>query len=270
MDMSMFFKIARSWRTLPLTVAIVLLSCGAALGESKSAESAGPWRWYDPRRYVERVREAADGVRRVEIVEMLSALAHGQPPDAGKGWFHDGQSRYGWQWLAERYDANDDGEITPDEFPPEAADLLATLDRDGDGKIKAGDLDWSSKSPYVQQMTQTRRLFGPIDRDRNGHVTKEEWSDFFDRAALDAASITPADLQAALFPPPAPGSDDDPSPLGLLTGFVTGELGSISEGPKVGGQAPDFELSDHKHERRIRLAPLYEKKPVVLIFGSFT
>ena len=255
---------------LLISVVTVCISYGAALAESESERPARPRRWFDPRRYVERLREVGDEVTRLEIVEMIWALAHGQPPDAGKGWFHEGRGRYGWQWLADRYDANGDGEITADEFPAEAADLLARLDRDDDGKIKVGDFDWSSKSPYVQQMTQARRLFGPIDRDRNGHITKEEWSDFFERAALDATSITPADLQAALFPPPAPGSDDEPSPLGLFKGFVTGELGSIAQGPKGGGRAPDFELADHQHSRRVRLSSLYEKKPVVLIFGSFT
>ena len=254
-----------------LTAALVLLSANGALADAPSGQDhKSGRRWYDPRRYVDRYQQFADDVRRVEIVEMLWALAHGQPPDAGKGWFHDGQSRYGWKWLADRYDANGDGEITAEEFPLQSRDLLARLDRDEDGKIKADDFDWSTKSPYVQQMTQTRRLFGPIDADRNGHVTKDEWRDFFERAALDADSITPADLQAALFPTQRAQPDDDPSPIGLLRGFVSGELGAIPEGPALGGRAPDFELPDEKHERRIRLSNLYPKKPVVLIFGSFT
>ena len=241
----------------------------AAHGKSPTS-NARPQRWYDPRRYVDRWMKTANDVRRLEIVEMLSALAHGQPPDDGKGWFHGGQSRYDWEWLAERFDSNGDGMVSPDEFPPNAAKLLTRLDRDQDGKIDKDDFDWSSNSPYVKQASQTRRLFGPIDRDRNGHVTKEEWLRFFDRAALDAESITPADLQAALFPPQPPSSDDDPSPLDFLRGFATGELGSISQGPQIGQQAPDFELPDNKRERRLQLSQFHEKKPVVLIFGSFT
>jgi Ca2+-binding EF-hand superfamily protein len=188
----------------------------------------------------------------------------------GKGWFHDGQSRYGWEWLADRYDTNGDGGITAEEFTPQVRDLLARLDRDENGKIKGDDFDWSTKSPYVQQTTHTRRLFGPIDADRNGHVTKDEWREFFERAALDGNSITPADLQAALFPPQPAQSDDDPSPIDFLRGFLSGELGAIPEGPALGGRAPDFELPDEKHVRHIRLSNFYQKKPVVLIFGSFT
>lgn len=255
-----------------LIAAVVCLTASMASAQDKSPTAGGAKRrrWYDPRPYVERCVRTADGVCRLEIVEMLRALAQGQPPDEGTGWFHDGQSRYGWQWLADRYDDDGDGRIPADEFPADASHLLARLDRDENGKIDKDDLDWSSTSPYMKQAAQTRRLFGPVDRDRNGHITQEEWRGFFDRTALDADSITPADLQAALFPPQPASSDDGPSPLDLIKGFVTGELGSISQGPKIGQSAPDFELADPKRQRRLRLSRLYPKKPVVLIFGSFT
>lgn len=259
-----------------LITRIVLLSAVLVVGwtakagdEADAPQAPKTHRWYDPRRYVDRGQEFVDGVRRLEIVEMLSALAYGQPPDDGKGWFHQGASRFGWQWLAGRYDQDGDGVIEPDEFPPEAADLLARLDRDENGKLEKDDFDWSSDSPYVKQASQARRLFGPIDSDRNGHITRDEWREFFERAAIDADSITPADLQAALFPPEPESKDDDPSPLDFLHGFVSGELGSILEGPAVGKRAPDFELADHGQKRRLRLSQ-FRGKPVVLIFGSFT
>lgn len=253
-------------------VAIVYVTASVGVVQAKSPTVPGPkhHRWYDPRRYVERYSTTADEVRRLEIVEMLWALAHGQPPDDGKGWFHGGESRYGWTWLAERYDQNGDGTISTEEFPSDASDLLARLDRDQDGKVDKDDFDWSSNSPYVKQVSQARRLFSPVDRDRNGHVTKEEWISFFDRTALDADSITPAELQATLFPPQPPSSGDDPTPVDFLRGFASGELGSILEGPQIGQRAPDFDLPDHKRERRLRLSQYRDKKPVVLIFGSFT
>ena len=40
--------------------------------------------------------------------------------------------------------------------------------------------------------------------------------------------------------------------------------------PKVGEIAPDFELSDTKGENPVRLSDFRDKKPVGLIFGSFT
>jgi hypothetical protein len=248
----------------------VAASAAAAHAERPDVSAPKPHRWYDPRRYVDRCLKTADEVRHLEIVEMISTIARGRPPDGGGGWFHDGQGRYGWEWLADRYDSDGDGVILRDDLPPQVADLAGRLDRDQDGEITKDDFDWSSNSSYMKQTAQTKRLFGSVDRDRNGHVTKEEWSSFFDRAALDADSITPDDFQAALFPPPPPSSGDDPTPIDFLRGFVSGELGSISEGPKVGQMAPDFELPDHQRERRLRLSQYRDKKPVVLIFGSFT
>jgi hypothetical protein len=253
-------------------VAIVYLTASVAGVQAKSPTVSGQkyHRWYDPRRYVERCAKTAGDLSHLEIVEMLWVLAHGQPPDDGKGWFHGGQSRYGWAWLADRYDHNGDGTISAEEFPSDASELLARLDRDQDGKINKDDFDWSSTSPYVKQASQARRLFSFVDRDRNGHVNKEEWISFFDRTALDADSITPADLQKALFPPQPSSSGDDPTPVDFLRGFVSGELGSIHEGPRIGQRAPDFDLPDHYRERRLRLSQYRDKKPVVLIFGSFT
>ncbi len=40
--------------------------------------------------------------------------------------------------------------------------------------------------------------------------------------------------------------------------------------PKVGDVAPDFELRDSNGENPVRLADFKGKKPVGLIFGSFT
>lgn len=40
--------------------------------------------------------------------------------------------------------------------------------------------------------------------------------------------------------------------------------------PKVGDPAPDFELRDINGESPIRLSSFQGKKPVILIFGSFT
>lgn len=248
-----------------------------ATGENRESNPGVPvqnpksqTRWYHPRRYLEPYWTLADRVRKAEIVEMLAALAQGSPPAPGKGWFHDGESRYGWQWLCLRFDQDGDQTISPDELPSEAGEFFARLDRDEDGLLKPDDFDWSEAAPFVKQSAQARRFFGPLDGDHNGRLTREEWQDFFEQAALGGDALTPDDLRAALFPPEPAQADDDPTPLGLLKGFLTGELGSIHEGPALGKRAPDFELADNHGRRRIRLSDLCGKKPVVLIFGSFT
>ena len=40
--------------------------------------------------------------------------------------------------------------------------------------------------------------------------------------------------------------------------------------PKVGDVAPDFELRDSNGENPVRLSDFKGKKPVALVFGSFT
>ena len=40
--------------------------------------------------------------------------------------------------------------------------------------------------------------------------------------------------------------------------------------PKVGEIAPDFELSDINGENPVRLSEFWGKKPVALVFGSYT
>ncbi len=40
--------------------------------------------------------------------------------------------------------------------------------------------------------------------------------------------------------------------------------------PKAGDPAPDFQLSDADGEHRVRLSDFQGKKPVALVFGSFT
>jgi peroxiredoxin len=43
-----------------------------------------------------------------------------------------------------------------------------------------------------------------------------------------------------------------------------------AKAPKEGDDAPDFELSDAQGKSRIQLSSFRGKKPVALIFGSYT
>ncbi len=203
-----------------------------------------------------------------EIVELVTALARGEGLEPGKGWFKGSQTRLDWHWLAGRFDADRDGAVTPSELPP-LEGYFARLDRDRDGRIKADDFDWSDNSPYVREMAQARMLFRRADASSNGRVTKQEWQEFFERAAAGKEYITPDDLRAVLFPPQPAAAEEGPSPLVLFKGFVTGELGSVLEGPGIGDYAPQFELRTHDGEESYSLAQ-FLGQPVVLVFGSFT
>lgn len=205
-----------------------------------------------------------------EIVEMIWAIASGSHMGPGEGWFHAGQSRYGWDWLAARYDADKNGRITREEFQG-PADLFDRLDRDRDGVLTADDFDWSDRSPFLRQVGITGQWFRWIDANSNGRITREEWETFFRRAAKGKDHLTREDLREALNPPMPPQSGgDEPSPLVLILGLLSGELGSMWEGPPINQKAPDFVLRTQDDKRQVRLSEFRGKKPVVLVFGSFT
>lgn len=211
-----------------------------------------------------------------EGLRMLRDILADRPTAPGSGWFGPSESAYGWDWLAARFDADRDGAITPKEFPG-PADLFLRLDRDGDGKLTRADFDWSPRSPIVQRERLADMLFRRADRNLNGRVTADEWQELFQQAAGKKGSLTPEDLRRILFPPPAARpvtkktpAQEGPSRWTMLRGLLTGEIGSFCEGPALGDQAPAFSLRTHDGKRVVSLADFRDKRPVVLIFGSFT
>jgi hypothetical protein len=219
------------------------------------------------------LRQGLSGLGRLEIVEMLSAVAGGSGMGPGEGWFHPGQSRYGWDWLAARFDANKDGKIERPEFGG-PAELFDRLDRDRDGVLTRADFDWSENSPWVRQHRLATSWFYLIDANSNGRVSRAEWQAFFEKASGGKGYVTVDDLRAALQPPrpkapPGPGKGGPP-PAVLVKGLLEGELGSLYEGPRLGQMAPDFTLPTPDGKGQVRLSQHRGKKPVVLIFGSFS
>jgi hypothetical protein len=251
-------------RWLPWSLLAGIVLAGAAQAGPKDPP---PTDWMDY------LPPAISRVCRLEFVEMLWAILRGDPPDAGFGWFHPSQSRYNWAWLAARCDANGDGVITPQEFRG-PAEFFKRLDRDHDGKLTPADFDWSEQSLPVRQGRIAERLFRRGDANSDGRLSAAEWQSLFQQAAKGKDSLTPDDLRDLLFPPPPPRSQGPPPGMPtravLLQGLLAGEIGSPLEGPAVGDRAPDFHLQTSDGTRRISLRDYRGKKPVVLIFGSFT
>lgn len=211
-----------------------------------------------------------------EAAEMfVSILARGAEMGPGTAWFHPGRSRYGWDWLTARYDPNGDGTITAEEFTGPKP-LFARLDRDRDGSLRRDDLDWTEQSLYLRSRAPFRPKFAAADSNSNGRVTREEFQALFDRAAGAKGYLTPDDLADLLGPPPRSSAGaggpprDMPTRSTLLKGLVSGEIGSIHEGPGIDQAAPDFTLSSHDRQLRLSLSDFQGRQPVVLIFGSFT
>jgi hypothetical protein len=210
-----------------------------------------------------------------EFAQMLGAiLINGSKMSPTSGWFHASESRYSWSWLAGRFDLNKDGLLTADELKGSAS-LFRALDRDGDEAVTSEDLDWSPRSRYLQGRAQARGRFARMDQNGNGRVTLEEWEKSFEQATKGKKFLTQDDLADLLYPaaPTNRGksvASEGPSRVTLLKGLFSGEIGSSSEGPRLGQEGPAFSLETHDKARRISLADYRGKKPVVLIFGSFT
>ncbi len=251
---------------LMLAIGLLLLAPLAGRAETDLAS---------PQLYLNRLRDYAalkrlgHALKEREGVQMLLCVLQGSQMGPGEGWFHPGQSRYDWKWLAERFDKDKNGQVAKDEL--EAAEIFDRLDRNRDSKLDPEDFDWSDKSPYARQAGLAGQWTRLLDKNSNGRISKEEWEAFFDRMAKDKAYLTPEDLRVALNPPtPKRSKSDGPSPIVLIKGLFEGELGSFREGPAVGDLAPAFALKTQDGNQTIRLEQFRGKKPVVLVFGSFT
>lgn len=228
---------------------------------------------------------------RPEWGEMAVAILKDDFMRPGAGWWKPSAKRYDWNWLSEHLDANKDGQVERDELPGDVAkadQLFERLDRDGDGKVMPADFDYTDPNPATMFMNvpamrnmMTNQLFGRLDKDSNGRVTMEELAEFFrygDKEELEF--LTPEDLRFAMDPPPSkkpasepdnsPPSVDPSTPAAALKMFLRGDMGWLTSGPQVGDVAPDFTLPKHDGTANVTLSDSFGKRPVVLVFGSFT
>lgn len=209
---------------------------------------------------------------RSEAATMLIAILRGSQLDGRDGWFGPAQSRFTWKTLAARHKLDEKAEsIEKDKFRG-TPELFDALDRDGDGKITASDLDWSDRNSFVMRSGMLNQLFRRMDRSGDGKLSKEELDGLFQRLAKDRDHFTADDFRKAMIPrgPMGFAPGDAPTIPMLVKGLFGNEIGSMTEGPKLGDRAPDFTLKTNDGKGSVQLAKLMGPKPVVLCFGNFT
>ena len=201
----------------------------------------------------------------IRIVDILT----GDPMNPASSPLSLSKSRFGWKWLAARHAIGVGDSIRRDRFrgPKE---IFERLDRNGDGVLDASDFDWSDRAPFVQQQAQATALFNRLNTDGDGEVSAQEWRAVFDRFAGFDRGLSAEDLRQALFAGKGGMTVARPQRYQRLLGFLSGELGSFGEGPNPGQPAPDFALRTQDGNRTLHLADFRGRKPVVLVFGSFT
>jgi hypothetical protein len=208
-----------------------------------------------------------------QAARMLATVRRGDPLRSGIGWYDPGQNRYNWSWFAERYDGDSDKRITKRELD---GVLFDRLDRDRDGSVTEDDFDWSDRSDWAKQTGVSLRLFRSIDRDGSGKVSEQEMLGFFRKLSNEKGHVTPDDLRNAMLQAAAieSGKGKSKAKKGSdevwMKGLFASDLGSPFDGPSVEAIAPDFTLTTQDGKEKMTLSAFRDKRPVVLIFGSFT
>lgn len=229
-----------------------------------------------------------DWENRPPWAEMAVGILGGKPMGSGKGWFTPSLRRHDWQWLAEAYpDAAADGRIGRSEIEQLSRDDFDRIDKNGDRSITEDDFVFE-KNPVMEDESPAGSIFSLLDDDSNGRLTMDEMQRWFDRSSDGDDFLSVEDLKRSLGLQPrprpprrrgGPPPDHDPRWM-MLELLLTGEMGSLTEGPSLGEKAPELNLplaikqSDgtglELTDTMVRLSDPRAGKPVVLVFGSFT
>lgn len=209
-----------------------------------------------------------------EARAMLDDILKGSRLGPTDGWFRKAvsQTRFDWNAIQQKYDANSDGKIQAKEFGGHDGDF-ARLDRNHDEALTQADFDWSS---HALAESPGAMLFMQADRDGSGKITHEEFEALFKQFDTDGRGFVALDdLRDRLTMNPAEmmarraRRSGQPSVDTLVLGLERQEIGSLQPGPNVGDQAPDFTLNT-LDQKKITLQEQIGKQPVVLVFGNFT
>jgi len=214
-----------------------------------------------------------------------------------------------WAYLSQKYDRDRDGAITPEEHR-RAETAFERLDRNEDGRLTESDFERHGRMDVmVSQMTLMRYFQGDEDPRELTRAELDSGFARHDESGDGALSKAEIDAALAVFdegmPGPAPKMPEGMKPsdtlirvadrdesgtliLAELTAFFTardpdgdgvwkmprrrrGKRGPRPPGGAAPGEpAPDFTLQPPGGGKAVTLTSFRGKKPVALIFGSYT
>jgi hypothetical protein len=223
----------------------------------------------DGRALFDRELGRAVGQEFVAHLMYLSGDARGNL--GGSGLYRPSASRHGWDWLRQRLGKGTDEAISFKEFAG-PREWFETLDKDKDGLLTREDFAWFGDSALARASAKAKPLFEKIDLDGNGQVTLDEWKAWFDALSGGRGYVGQDDLLPLFMGAKRAGSKGGQkrSMLPLICAYIAGDVGTFSAGPALGELAPDFTLMTADGKGRLTLSQHRGKKPLVLIFGSFT
>ena len=181
--------------------------------------------------------------------------------------------------ILAQYDKNGDGFLEKDEFPQRMLDRFQQMDADSDGKVSLEELRrvaglGANGRPAANPSTAEKdSLLGYLDTSGDGELSAEEIAAAAERLGtldknedgkLDRDELAPLSRPAA----GNNGGRNRGKPGEIITPAAKGER--IADKLKVGDVAPEFSLPRLSGKGAVSLAALRNKKPVVLIFASYT
>lgn len=183
--------------------------------------------------------------------------------------------------IISQHDKNNDGVLDSAECPPQLRERFARIDANGDGKLSQEELEKASKALSRQRKPVAElpkpaesapekaasdatqdAVFRLLDTDRDGKLSKEELEKAVRLLQRDKNKDGLLDLSELLT------SSDGRRQGEVVTGPAKGER--HEDKLHVGDLAPDFTLPDKSGKQEITLSRFRDKRPVVLIFASYT
>ncbi|MCI0742277.1 MAG: EF-hand domain-containing protein [Gemmataceae bacterium] len=171
--------------------------------------------------------------------------------------------------LLERMDKNKDGFLDQSEVPERIKERFKELDSNNDGKLSRQELEKAAPRLGQEPAPEVApdALFRLLDANKDGKLSKEELQNapkLLEKLDRNKDGMLDGDeLKAAPKKKKQQGRPGE-----VITPAAKGER--LKDKLKAGDEAPDFTLPDPKGTAQLTLSSFRGKKPVVLVFASYT